>query len=279
MDQGRKSVIALIAAIVFGAASLGQAVAAPINLQVGYPDLTTFGATISYTYVAVCARSSGQVSTCGGQYTIPRWDLTYGRLTISGNVAQALNPDGSGLLGVTDVNGAASNYNLTVILGFNSTGTALSGILASDPWSGDALYTSSLAAYGTTIDPDFQSGTLITGSPTNATAYGYPYAFGYSGSGAAGTFEFVADNLGGDFANFGNVASIIVSTTNLTAAVGNWDSLGISFWKTAHSGTANVDTFVPVPAAAWLMGSGLITLLSVRLARRHKEVSGARGSP
>ncbi len=245
---------------------------APINLTPSFPDLTTFGATLTYSYVAVCERSNGAISTCGGQYNIPRWDLTYGRLTVSGNVAQALNPDGGGLIGVTDVNGAASNYDLTVILGFNSTGTALSGILATDPWSGDALYSSSLAAYGTTSDPGFQSGTLVTATPADGAAYGHAYPFGYSGTGSAGVFEVVFDNVGGDFAAFGSVGGIIISTTNLTGAVGGWDAAGVDFWKTAHAGTANVDTFVPVPAAVWFFGSGLLSLFGARLARKHREV-------
>lgn len=244
--------------------------AAPINLTPSYPDLTTFGATLNYTYVAVCQNSSGSsIGSCGsGGRTIARWDLTYGRLTISGNVAQALNETGSGLVGVTDVNGSSSNYNLAVVLGFNSTGTALSGILAMDPWSGDTTYNSALSAFGTVAgNPNFQSGTIVTGTPVNATTYGYLYPFGYSGTGTAGTFEFVFNNIGGDFAAYagpGAYGGIIVSTTNLTGAAGGWDAAGIDFWKTAHSGTANVDTFVPVPGAVWLFGSALAGLAALR---------------
>lgn len=259
------------------ALGMGQsAQAAPINLTPSYPDLTTFGATLSYSYVAICARNNspttfGVCGTGSGGNAFngaQNWSLSYGRFTLSGNVAQALNETGSGLVGVTDANGASSNYNLTVVLGFNSTGTALSGILGTDPWSGDAVYNSSLSAFGTvTGNPNFQSGTIVTGTPVNATNYGYLYPFGYSGTGAGGTFEFVFNNIGGDFAAYagpGAYGGIIVSTSNLTGAAGGWDAAGINFWKTAHSGTANVDTFVPVPGAVWLFGSALAGLAALR---------------
>jgi hypothetical protein len=261
------------------ALGIGQgAQAAPINLTPSYPDLTTFGATLSYSYVAVCARRNdasvfGVCNTGSGQNTFDgaqNWSLSYGRFTLSGNVPQTLNEAGSGAVGVTDSNSTASNYNLTVILGFNSTGTALSGILATDPWvSGtDGTYNSALSAFGTVAgNPNFQSGTIVTGTPVNATTYGYLYPFGYSGTGAAGTFEFVFDNIGGDFAAYagpGAYGGIIVSTFNLTGAAGGWDAAGIGFWKTAHSGTANVDTFVPVPGAVWLFGSALAGLAALR---------------
>lgn len=281
MSQGnsfRRAAIGALLAI--GGLYVQATQAAPINLTPSFPDLATFNATLSYTYVRVCERnnSSTTFGVCGtgsGQNAFngpQHWELSYGRLRVYGNVAQALNPDGNGLLGVSDVNGTGNNYDLSVVLGFNSTGTALSGILASDPWSGDSLSTTSLGAFGSTANLDFDSGTLVTGTPTDATAYGYAYPFGYSGTDSGGVFEFVFNNVGGDFAAFGGVGGIIITTNNLTAAVGGWDSLGIGFWKANHSGTANVDTVVPVPAAAWMLGSGLMSLLGVRLSRKHKEV-------
>jgi hypothetical protein len=273
MSQGKWVYGAIAAVALSQLVAVPKTEAASINLTPAYPDLFTSSASLAYTYVAVCERpSNGTISTCGGQFTLPRWDLTYGRLVVTKNGSQILNPEGTGTIGVTDNNGASNNYSLTVVLGFNATGTALSGILASDPWSGDTLYTSSLAANGTTTDPNFQSGTIVTGTPVNATGYGFAYPFGYSGSGAAGTFEFIFNNVGGDFAQYGPVGGIIMSTFNLTGAVGNWDSLGVTFWKTAHSGTVNVDTFVPVPAAVWLMGSALMGLFGIRLTRQRTDV-------
>jgi len=247
--------------------------AASIGLTPSFPDLTTSSATLTYTYTAICENDLGGTGTCGGvasgggstasrTYDAARWDLTYGMLTLTKDGSQTLNPDGSGAIGVS--NTAGLNYDLKVVVGFNGTGTALSGILATDPYSGDAVNTTALGAYGVTVNPSFQSGTIVTGTPTDATAYGYAYPFGYAGSGAAGTFEFVFNNVGGDFAAFGGVGGIIISTFNLSNSTGSWDTQGISFWKISHSGTANVDTFVPVPGAVWLLGSALAALATIR---------------
>jgi hypothetical protein len=260
-----------VAALLFsGLASVSAGHAASIGLSTNaYPDLTLDLGTLTYTFTKICQNSTGSsIGTCTGPRTIDRWDLSYGRLTLT-STTLAVVPDNSSL--PFQVTG--DNYNLTVVFGFNSTGTALSGILASDPYSGDALYTTSLNATGTTTNPSFQSGTLVTGTPTDATAYGYAYPFGYSGFNGAGTFEFVFNNVGGDFAAFGSVGKIVATMTTLTSAVGNWDSLGIDFWKTGHSATGvAADTVVPVPAAVWLLGSGLMSLFGVRLTRKHREV-------
>jgi hypothetical protein len=190
---------------------------------------------------------------------------------------------------------ASQNYNLSVIFGFNAGGTALSGLLASDPWSGDALSSSLLAVKGKTTTAGFTSGTLVTGNITSALAppYNKAYQFGYAGTSKAGIFEFVFNNIGGDFRAYStNQGGIIISTFNLcrgtfnitTKACGTspstpttaWDGLGgqgIDFWKSNFAGTANADTFVPVPAALWLFGSALAGLTVVR--RRKSAVSAA----
>lgn len=251
-----------LSAILLAGAPLSQA--ASIGLAPSYPDLTTSSAALSYTYVAICERTNGSISTCGGQYTIARWDLSYGRLTITKDGSQVLNPDGTGIVPVS--NTAGLNYNLTVILGFNAGGTALSGILLNDPYSGDALYTSNLVATGMTTYPGFTSGTIVSGTPTSAIPYGFSAVFGHSGTDAAGTFEFMFNNVGGDMAAFGSNGGIIASTFNLSHALlpgggaATWDSKGVNFWKNNFSGTVNVDTFVPVPAAVWLFGSALASM-------------------
>jgi hypothetical protein len=262
--------------------------AATIDLTPTFPDLTLFSGSLSYTYTAICQNSSGtSIGSCGsGGRNTARWDLTYGLLTITGNTL-TLNPDGSGPIGVTDVNGSAPNYSLTVILGFGAGGTALSTILATDPCSGtcsdSGAYSSALAAYGTTANVNFQSGTIVTGTPTSATAFGYAYPFGWGGQNRAGIFEFVFDNVGGDMGVVDDHGGIIASTTNLThpllttsPPVETWDSNGVNFWKNNFSATVTVDTFVPVPAAVWLLGSGLLSLFGMRLARNNREVQGAK---
>jgi hypothetical protein len=251
----------------FVVASPAQAVS--IGLTPVYPDLTTSGATLSYTYTKICQNTSGSsIGTCGGGgRTVDRWDLSYGRLTVTKDGTQSLNIDGTGVLPVSNTTGV--NYSLTVILGFNATGTALSGILATDPYSGDAVFNSFMTAQGNTTNPAFQ-GVLIEGTPTSAIPWGYSGVFGYSGSDAAGTFEFMFNNVTGDMATYSgaDLGGIIISTFNLShtllpagVPVETWDSKGVNFWKNNFSASsATVDTFVPVPGAAWLFGSALACL-------------------
>jgi hypothetical protein len=170
------------------------------------------------------------------------------------------------------------NYDLTVILGFAAGGTALSGILLNDPYSGDALYTSSLVATGLTPATGFTSGTIVSGTPTSAVPYGFSAVFGHSGTDLAGVFEFKFNNVAGDMAVFGDHGGLIASTFNLTHALlpggggATWDSKGVNFWKNNFSATVNVDTFVPVPAAAWMFGSALASIGWLR--RRPASIKG-----
>jgi len=259
-----------LAAVMLLVAPPGQA--ASIGMAPSYPDLTTSSATLSYTYTAVCQNSSGSsIGTCGGPRTVARWDLSYGRLTITKDGSQILNPDGSGITSVSNTTGL--NYDLTVILGFAAGGTTLSGILLNDPWSGDPLYTSNVVATGMTLVPGFTSGTIVSGTPTSAVPYGFSAAFGHSGTDLAGVFEFKFNNVSGDMAAFGDNGGLIASTFNLAHALlpvgggATWDSKGVDFWKNNFSATVNVDTFVPVPAAAWMFGSALASIAWLR--RRH----------
>ncbi len=265
------------AAVLLAAAPLSQA--ASIGMAPTYPDLTTSSAALSYTYTKICQNSSGSsIGTCGsGGRTIDRWDLSYGRLTITKDGSQVLNPDGSGIVPVS--NTAGLNYDLTVILGFAAGGTALSGILLNDPYSGDSLYTSNLLATGLTSTPGFMSGTIVSGTPTSAIPYGFSSTFGHSGTDAAGTFEFKFNNVAGDMAAVGNNGGLIASTFNLSHSQlpggggATWDSKGINFWKYNFSGTVNVDTFVPVPAAVWMFGSALGCMAWLR--RRSASIASA----
>jgi hypothetical protein len=247
------------AGLLFFAAVPGHATS--IGLTPVYPDLTTSGATLSYSYTAVCQNSSGSsIGSCGGSRTVARWDLSYGVLTVTKDGSQTLNVDGTGVLAVSNTTG--TNYDLKVVIGFNAGGGSISGILANNP--GSITHTSALSANGNTVDPNF-SGLLVSGTPTSAVPYGYSAPFGYSGTGVSGVFEFVFNNLGGDMAPYGDVfGGIIINTYNLTGVAGGWDAAGVNFWKTSHSGTANVDTFVPVPGAAWLFGSALACLGWIR---------------
>ncbi len=83
---------------------------------------------------------------------------------------------------------------------------------------------------------------------------------GLAGPSRVGTLQFTADNPG--FANFG-----LIDTTN--SAVGNFfaaDTSGMQFPN--YVGTQVEIGAVPVPATAWLFGSGLIGLAGVARRRR-----------
>lgn len=266
---------ALVSGLLMAGATVTQA--ATLNLIPPnngiYPDLQSFNGALNYSYVAVCGKTSGtQTGVCNGTYTVPRWDLSYGKLTYTSTTLLLKAPSNASPVNVT-----SDNYSLTAILGFNGTGTAISGILASDPWTGDALYTSALAALGNTATPGYLGLNLVSGTPTNATAapFNMAFNFGYGGTEAAGIFEFVFNNVTGNFASVGQVGGVILSTTALVhallpagGAIETWDSKGINFWKTNFSASnALSDTFVPVPAAAWMFGSAMAVMGLVRRRR------------
>lgn len=262
---------AALAGVLLAASPLTNA--ASIGLTPAFPDLTTTGGALAYTYTAVCnsKSSNGTFGICGtggsgkSGFSGPQdWGKSYGRLTITFDGSQSLNPYGNGALAVS--NSSGTNYSLTVILGFGAGGTTLSGILVNDPWTGDTAYTSALSAKGATSNALFQSGTLLTATPTSAVPWGRSAVFGYSGSDAAGTFEFAALAAGGDMApTAGTRAYVIASTFNLVhpllpvgIPVETWDSKGINFWKNNFSASSTVvDSYVPVPTAVWLFGSAL----------------------
>lgn len=261
-QQWFRTAIAIGVLVTFSSWS-SPSLAAPIHLLPAYPDLTMSGGSLSYSLTKVCQNpGSGMLGNCSGPRTLERWDLSYGRLTVTGST-MTVNP-GSGPLTVS-----GGNYQLQVIFGFNAAGTAVTGILATDPYSGDAVQNSSLGALGTTGNPHFQSGTLVTGIPVNATGHGYPHAFGYAGSGSSGVFEFLFAAPGGDFGAIGGggPGRIIITASSFTGASGSWEGLGVNFWKASHSSAVSVHTVVPVPAAAWLMGSALLGLVGLRLRR------------
>lgn len=254
--------------------------APPAGVTSTDPDLTLFNGALTYTYVKVCLAKSGtNTGICGTKtgssnttnYSgAQQWSKSYGKMTITGNNLTLKATPNSAPANVTN-----DNYSLSVIFGFNATGTAVSGILASDPWTGDALFSSNLSATGNTTVPGYLGPTLVTGKPINATLppFNKAYNFGYAGTAKAGIFEFVFNNIGGNFGAKGQAGGIIASTFNLSHPLlgsGTWDSKGVNFWKNNFTATVNVDTFVPVPAALWLFGSALAGL---GLARRRKAAS------
>ena len=166
-----------------------------------------------------------------------------GTLTVDGGLL-ALNPDGNGNIGVT-----GGSYLLTANFG-------LDGIFIDG----------TVAVTGTTADTDFQSGTIVTGDLLD---------FGFYGIDQAGAIEFTFDNIFGDMAAFGTEGGIIISMTDMLFGfnpfAGQWDTTGTNdptFWQRDFAGIADVDTFVPVPAAIWLFGSGLLSLFALGRIKR-----------
>jgi len=117
----------------------------------------------------------------------------------------------------------------------------------------------SLTIGGTVASLGFNSGTLLTGT---LTAFGFPDAGG-------DPLEFLFDVTGGDAAGlYGGIpGGVILSATGFTGDfTTNFDNLisGIPGTGAAVSDVAPV----PLPAAVWLFGAGLLGLAGVAR-RRH----------
>jgi hypothetical protein len=114
-----------------------------------------------------------------------------------------------------------------------------------------------VAIYGEiTFGNTTYSGKLLTGEVL---------AFGFDGAGSTTRFDYIFEISGGQLADlFGGIGKIAGSKVNPeTSTFANWTD--------SHSGTnPKIDTFAtPIPAAAWLLGTGLIGLVGIR--RRFKK--------
>ena len=109
-----------------------------------------------------------------------------------------------------------------------------------------ALNGGTLTIGGTVASLGFNSGTLLTG---NLTAFGFPDLGG-------DPLEFLFDVTGGDAAGlYGSIGGIILGGTNFTGDF-TTDFTG--------TGSAVADVApVPLPAAVWLFGAGLLGLVGL----------------
>jgi hypothetical protein len=280
--MARTALQAIAWGFLLAGAHLAQAASIGLAKPTG-PDPSLFlqGGALTYSYVPICTAKSGAATgICGTKkgkkltsdftdFSKQQWNLTYGKMTIAGTneyLTPCSNCPNVATPTTVPVGGKGQSkpeYSLTVIFGFGGP-SAISGVLVSDPWSGDTLYSSNLLAKGTTGITGFTSGTLVSGTPTNATLppYNKAYDFGYSGANQAGTFEFVFNNIGGDFRAFSSNQGGIIATTTTLSRIGStpttdWDLQGIAFWQSNFTAMVDVDTFVPIPAAVWLFGSAL----------------------
>ena len=115
-----------------------------------------------------------------------------------------------------------------------------------------------LSIGGTVASLGFTSGTLLTGTLTD---FGFPNV-------GSDPFEFLLDVTGGDAAGlYGGVpAGVILSGTGFDGDFnGNFDNLALlDGVPTPGTGTAVADVApVPLPAALWLFGTGLLGLIGV----------------
>ena len=248
-----------------------QARAASLGLSPGPYDVETIDANVNYTYTQFCLGDDGGATSglCGsdnglkGQSKVTydgAVDLSssFGLFTIT-NAGGALDqilqtPDGAGFL---------NNDSYSLIANFDGSGNFVDGTV-------EILgFANNPPDFGGTLPADWlNSGIILTADID---------AFGFAGVGNNGVFEFSLINVLGDLSTYiaqpyGSElgAGVIVNATGLThGGIGpaeSWDD-DAEFFQTGFSSTSNVDTFVPVPAAVWLFGSGLIGLAG--LARRR----------
>ena len=273
--------------------------AALLGISSGQPDVG-FSANVGYT-APMCAKlqSGGSAPAQGICGTI----LDVGGTNNDGTYSGALQV--AGTLTITDANtimlysdganaNADFNGDFTLTAYFNADGVF--GATVDDVAAG--IKTSNLTLTYANLDAggpkpavtglQSTSGTIITANLG---------AFGYNGSGSGGTFDFAAGGLlyggsvtGGDWSTLGYDYSGTIAGTTLSSGAPaqpssqctndnsfcNWkeDLNGdgdVDLFKRAFSGTASVDTFVPVPAAMWLFGSGLALLAGMARRRRSAQ--------
>ena len=111
----------------------------------------------------------------------------------------------------------------------------------------------SLTIGGTVSSLGYNTGTLLTGT---LSSFGFPV-------GGGDPLEFVFNVTGGDAAGlFGSQFGVVLTESGLPA------TLFDSNFNNSRNGQANAASIVPIPAAVWLFGSGLLGL--VGMARRKK---------
>ncbi len=233
-----------------------SAFGALLGLSPSFPDInSSAGAKISYNWDDI--NNTGGVLTIQGSLYSANKSLQL--ISFAGEPSHYLGPtaaapgptdylltanfDASGMftggsvsiLGyVTPFNSSNVNDGITPPAGWANTGTVLTGTLTDFGFLGDAT-----AAAGTDLlRMDFRM------TPTG----GDLYTLGYTNGGGV----IASGNVGGG-----------------PGAPWTNSAFQQDFATCATCGTATVDTFVPVPAAAWLFMSGLIGLGSVAKRKRQ----------
>jgi hypothetical protein len=213
----------------------GGAHAAPLNLTQTYPDFYVTG--LSYSY-----------------------DSTTGNLAILGGVgsysaAAAPSPQ----LQVTNHPTDATYLELfSLNAQLDGSGNVLSGSFRIDGFVRDSTFPNPACAsapYCEMYDgSDNPAGGLLSGNLEE---------FGWSlNSGSNGVLEFTFGGATGVIADLGYHGGGMI----LTVSSSTLTNFGTQALTTSWTGSGVGDVFVPVPAAVWLFGSGILALLG--LARR-----------
>lgn len=233
-----------------------SAYGATIPLPVSYPAIDTKYTNINYVYTG-----SG-------------WTMTINGYQSGGTALQTITFDGSTNNRIrTPLDGALTLFTLTA--NFNASGAFVS--TGSTLTIGGVVDTSTAAG----IQPYAglaNSGTLLTANLTD---------FGFYGQASASTtsdileIDFRISATGGDLfsAGYGPGEGLRwtgnVSRAGAAPVGGVWSSA--EFTNTAGFGcvtsacNSQLTTYVPVPAAVWLFGSGLLGLFGIVTRRRAKR--------
>jgi hypothetical protein len=216
----------------------------------------TTGATelvnLSYAYTDIGGANVGNLNTASG----PAWTSATNPSTGTGTVSQ-LN------FGTIANAGTAGFTNYTVVSGATATQTGIAGT------SGASVASSSSPA-ATTFSA---LGTVILGIQTELAAWGSLTASGTFFDSTGTTTAAASNTYSGSFISGGSIVSGAVGS-----AMDFYSILGAShkatttayngFWFLSSSGQlsyniASAAAPVPLPAAVWLLGSGLLGLIGV----------------
>lgn len=199
------------------------------------PDLTTFNATLDYNYTAICFDSSGtETGACGTDNGLkgPNQVIYDGAVDFASSF---------GVLTIDGTNMAIDYGN--GLEGVNSTSYSLTAM-----FTGEGLFNS----IGSNLNVTSQD--LLTADLTD---------FGFAGDSSSFELLLAATFTTGDFATAGTLGGVHIFGAS---ALGDWQS---DWSATDVSVNTAVLNAVPVPAAAWLFGSGLLALAG---AARRKSI-------
>lgn len=205
--------------------------AAPLNLTKTYPDFFVTGLTYSY-------------------------NSTTGNLAIQGLVGSySAAPAPSPQLQVTNHPTDATYLELfSLNAQLDSSGNVLSGSFRID----GVVRT---AGFPVGCTPGTYTCVLYDGSTsTGGLLSGNLEEFGWSlNSGSSGILEFTLGGATGVIADLGYHGGGMI----LTVSSSTLTNFGAQALTTSWTGSGFGDVFVPVPAAVWLFGSGILALLGV----------------